>query len=125
MMSELTGDQDAVAGAAETDDDEELIGILQARVEDQDREIADLTRQLQGQPRRPQDVAGAAPWQPPETAPKDGTQILAWWPQTREYGVVRWSDEEGSWLEGAADYPDGFTHWMLPPAGPQKGDRHE
>jgi len=37
----------------------EEIGQLQARVEDQAREIADLTRQLQGQPRRPQD-AGAA-----------------------------------------------------------------
>ncbi len=36
----------------------EEIGQLQARVEDQAREIADLTRQLQGQPRRLQDVAG-------------------------------------------------------------------
>jgi hypothetical protein len=35
----------------------EEIGQLQARVEDQAHEIADLTRQLQGQPRRPQDVA--------------------------------------------------------------------
>jgi hypothetical protein len=43
------------------DDDPEEIGILQARVEDQDRKIADLTRQLQGQPRRQSDVvAGAA-----------------------------------------------------------------
>jgi hypothetical protein len=48
------GDQGAVAGAAL-----EEIGQLQARVEDQAREIADLTRQLQGQPRRPQDVATA------------------------------------------------------------------
>jgi hypothetical protein len=43
------------------DDDPEEIGILQARLEDQDRTIADLTRQLQGQPRRQSDaVAGAA-----------------------------------------------------------------
>ena len=75
------GDQGAVAGAALPTVDElaqiirtvdgnhslgagelaerilEEIGQLQARVEDQAREIADLTRQLQGQPRRPQDVA--------------------------------------------------------------------
>jgi hypothetical protein len=38
------------------DDAPEEIGILQARVEDQDRRIADLTRQLQGQPRRQSDV---------------------------------------------------------------------
>ncbi|MFN7882121.1 MAG: hypothetical protein ACK5PF_03780 [bacterium] len=43
------------------DDTPEEIGILQARLEDQDRTIADLTRQLQGQPRRQSDVvAGAA-----------------------------------------------------------------
>ena len=60
---------DPVAGAAQDgdvdaggyDDGPEEIGILQARVEDQDRTIADLTRQLQGQPRRQSDVvAGAA-----------------------------------------------------------------
>jgi hypothetical protein len=48
------GDQEAVAGAAL-----EEIGLLQARVEDQAREIADLTRQLQGQPRRAQDALTA------------------------------------------------------------------
>ena len=44
------------------DDAPEEIGILQARVEDQDREWADLMRQLQGQPRRQSDVnAGGHP----------------------------------------------------------------
>jgi hypothetical protein len=57
-------------------------------------------------------VAETAPWQPAATAPKDGTQILAWWPQFREYGVVRWSDEEGSWLEGAAERPDPVFYWI-------------
>ena len=44
-----------VEAALESDPPEE-IGILQARLEDQDRTIADLTRQLQGQPRRQADV---------------------------------------------------------------------
>jgi hypothetical protein len=50
-----------VEAALESDPPEE-IGILQASVEDQDRKIADLTRQLQGQPRRQSDVnAGGHP----------------------------------------------------------------
>jgi hypothetical protein len=51
-----------VEAALDADPPEE-IGILQARVEDQDRKIADLTRQLQGQPRRQSD-ANADTWQP-------------------------------------------------------------
>lgn len=58
-------------------------------------------------------------WQPIETAPKDGTQFLALWPQTCEYGVIRWSHEERAWLEGGADYVSGFTRWMPLPAPPE------
>jgi len=46
-------------------DPPEEIGVFQARVEDQDRQIAGLTRQLQGQPRRQSDVvAGGHPTEP-------------------------------------------------------------
>jgi hypothetical protein len=74
-----THSPDPVAGAAQDgdvdagvyDDDPDEIGILQARVEDQDRTIADLTRQLQGQPRRQSDVvAGAAPVSVGPTLPR-------------------------------------------------------
>jgi hypothetical protein len=70
-----------------------------------------------------QDVAG---WQPIETAPKDGSEILALWKrsqiQSNGYGVV-WF-EDGSWRE--FDYEclvSDPTHWMpLPsvPAAPAK-----
>ncbi|WP_142627523.1 DUF551 domain-containing protein [Rhizobium sp. P007] len=69
------------------------------------------------------DVAG---WQPIETAPKDGSEILALWKrsqiQSNGYGVV-WF-EDGSWRE--FDYEclvSDPTHWMpLPsvPAAPAK-----
>ncbi|WP_334154762.1 DUF551 domain-containing protein [Agrobacterium pusense] len=70
-----------------------------------------------------QDVAG---WQPIETAPKDGSEILALWKrsqiQSNGYGVV-WF-EDGSWRK--FDYEclvSDPTHWMpLPsvPAAPAK-----
>lgn len=67
-----------------------------------------------------QDVAG---WQPIETAPKDGSEILALWKrsqiQSNGYGVV-WF-EDGSWHE--FDYEclvSDPTHWMPLPAAPAK-----
>lgn len=75
-----------------------------------------------------QDVAG---WQPIETAPKDGSEILALWKrsqiQSNGYGVV-WF-EDGSWRE--FDYEclvSDPTHWMpLPsvPAAPAKQEGGE
>ncbi|MEJ1172654.1 DUF551 domain-containing protein [Agrobacterium sp. CMT1] len=81
-----------------------------------DFSIAALSAQVQ-------DVAG---WQPIETAPKDGSEILALWKrsqiQSNGYGVV-WF-EDGSWRE--FDYEclvSDPTHWMplpSPPAAPSK-----
>jgi hypothetical protein len=86
------------------DDATEEIGILQARVEDQDRKIADLTRQLQGQPRRQSDV-NADTWKPIATAPKD--RVIDLWPLT------------------AADTPVLSGMSTARPAGPTEGDSHE
>ena len=71
-------------------------------------------------------VQGVAGWQPIETAPKDGSEILALWKrsqiQSNGYGVV-WF-EDGSWRE--FDYEclvSDPTHWMplpSPPAAPAK-----
>ena len=144
------GDQ-AIAGAAQDgdvdagvyDDDPDEIGILQARVEDQDRTIADLTRQLQGQPRRQSDVvAGAAPVTVQEAA-QDIEAIensgRRWHCEDHRVVSVRWEPykpdgqrqmkAKGRWQEqvGAGDY----WRWqncerpVNLSALAQKGDSHE
>lgn len=61
-------------------------------------------------------------WQPIETAPRDGTQILAWFaPDWRPagYAIVSWS---GCWCYdggGAGPSCEGVTHWMLLPCPPE------
>ena len=85
-------------------------------------------------------------WQPIETAPKDGTHILAYDPEGIHgpvYAVVHWyvhkgekyteSETEGlyrreqyevPWWDGAAYTPFRATHWMpLPPAPGAPHDR--
>lgn len=63
------------------------------------------------------------PWRPIETAPKDGTNVLLWWPfwcpnrPTIGWfgykGIQQWIAPEA--LEGDGDPP---THWMPLPAPP-------
>ncbi len=67
-------------------------------------------------------------WQKIETAPKDGSYVLAsGWDYnrsggTRHYAVVRWSD--GGWREGELPWANDdegllyLTHWMPLPAPP-------
>lgn len=60
-------------------------------------------------------------WQPIESAPKDGTTILAWDGDLQ--AVVRWCSCKQEWLVLRADDNDGeaifwekLTHWLpLPP----------
>jgi hypothetical protein len=64
-------------------------------------------------------------WQPIETAPKDGTHILAW-PCWDIVYVVKWTNrgQYGSyWVEASGEeYSDADpTHWMPLPE-PPKGD---
>jgi hypothetical protein len=58
-------------------------------------------------------------WQPIETAPKDGTEILA----VRLGGgcdVVEWVDWKPGWWNGdVAHDADFFTHWMPLPEPPR------
>lgn len=57
-------------------------------------------------------------WQPIETAPKDGTRLLACWDINEpSYGVVWW--EDGSWVEYDADNRvSDPTHWRPLPVSP-------
>ena len=60
-------------------------------------------------------------WQPIETAPKDGTDILASWFAPRKpwraIGVLRWHADE--WLTRPGDWGMKPTHWMSLPPQPQ------
>ena len=64
------------------------------------------------------DVLG---WQPIETAPKDGTQILLWERQSRGPFMGWWHDGwpslESYWTDEAETEPDP-THWMELPERP-------
>ena len=72
------------------------------------------------------DATPPAQWQPIESAPKDGTWILVWWPywaKTRPI-VAKWfppnsQSEDAGWdsIESLSSHHEPPTHWMpLPPA---------
>lgn len=67
------------------------------------------------------DSTPTSPWRPIETAPKDGTPILARVTDARGFAVVNWCqmdyDDNYGWAD-AAGYPD-CTHWMPLPAPPE------
>lgn len=58
----------------------------------------------------------AAPWQPIETAPKDGGRVLVW---LESYGVclARWSCD-GWYMDSDEYWPVVPRQWMPPPAPP-------
>jgi hypothetical protein len=69
-------------------------------------------------------------WQPIETAPKNGTRILAYWADTDEHTIIEWwqySDtDEGTWRQGGSGlgYDSGYaddalSHWMPLPEPPK------
>lgn len=71
-------------------------------------------------------AAPSAPdgWQPIETAPKDGTKILAWSGFWDKHHHVRWNQGENAWCEGSwcfGSVPD--MVWMPLPAPPAAGDK--
>jgi hypothetical protein len=62
-------------------------------------------------------VATMSEWQPIETAPKDGRQILAWDARATDwYLVVSWNDANGHWgwttADGLGYHDQTLTHWM-------------
>lgn len=60
-------------------------------------------------------------WKPIESAPRDGTQILAWWKKSNEAQVVYFSAEKsrmGDRWCNECGYISDPTHWMPVPAAP-------
>ena len=55
-------------------------------------------------------------WQPIETAPRDGTQILAIWPGNGRHGIV-WFDR-ARWTDDGDHSLIDFTHWQPLPSPP-------
>ena len=61
-------------------------------------------------------------WQPIETAPKDGTHILAWFEEAQQHLLLWWFAD--NWrFKGSDTIPIVTpTHWMNLPEPPKKGD---
>ena len=65
-------------------------------------------------------------WQPIETAPKDGTKILAW--EFDDYTIAWWGVSTGGWYgwmfsdDWIRCYP---THWQPLPAPPESSGEHQ
>ena len=85
-----------------------------------------LAASPQPQPVQPSEVAQQ--WQPIETAPKDGTRVLATWDytwcQSGPHAEVCETNESGEWFysydgDGPQKPP---THWMPLPAPPKPKD---
>ncbi len=68
-------------------------------------------------------------WQPIETAPKDGTQIIAWGENighiVTEYAPFNGTDWVWVTLDGPDYHVSAFTHWMPLPAPPKGGSDGE
>lgn len=67
-------------------------------------------------------------WHPIETAPRDGTLVLAWFADGEGHTIISWypTVSDGSWgqelpgLGADIGYLDGaFTHWMPLPEPPK------
>jgi len=57
-------------------------------------------------------------WQPIETAPKDGTEIIVGESGTADVELCRWYD--GEWVDRTYDPFADVTHWMPLPKPPQR-----
>ena len=60
--------------------------------------------------------AGLGAWMPIATAPKDGSDILAYNPATRKHVVVFWKRD--AWIFPELVFSSSITHWMPLPDAP-------
>ena len=59
--------------------------------------------------------AAAVQWQPIETAPKDGKELILLWVPAMGHGLMKWN---GIWDDRVYNC-DGPTHWMPLPSAPK------
>jgi hypothetical protein len=64
-------------------------------------------------------------WQPIDTAPKDGTRMLAWFADGG-HSIIYWGSYDKSWVQALPGLgsdsgysPDTFSHWMPLPEPPK------
>ena len=57
-------------------------------------------------------------WADMSSAPKDGTDILAWHPHWRDPEIVAWNSGEQAWCNGSWCWNDAPTHWLPLPTPP-------
>jgi hypothetical protein len=83
-------------------------------------EVNDLLVDIFDSMPSPSLLADAAAWQPIETAPKDGTEILGWDDCAEGPTVISWNDRwQVAW--DATEYrPQPLTHWRPLPPPPAK-----
>lgn len=77
----------------------------------------DLLNEIKAELAKPEPV-GFAKWEPIETAPKDGTEILLF--ALFDIGLCYWSDKMDSWTWGAGNRFNLPSHWMPLPEIPSK-----
>lgn len=58
-------------------------------------------------------------WRPFKTAPKDGRDVLLWFPEDKLVAIGHWEADEAYWdMDGAiSDYEP--SHWRAIPKGPK------
>lgn len=65
------------------------------------------------------------PWMPIETAPKDGTWVLAFSPDGETLGVAQWTGTQ--WRDSGnsedVEWEWNVTHWMPLPPPPNEGEK--
>jgi hypothetical protein len=123
MSDEKTKQNDIVLAVPTADD----VAKHRARVKDvfdefADKQLENVARSISAKIGDDGSRAQSVSWQPIETAPKDGTQILAFAHERRGYfGVAQWAEAQPAFKDVAGwfwDYAIRPTHWMPLPAPP-------
>lgn len=62
----------------------------------------------------------ATQWQPIETAPKDGTEILVWFDEAKRHFILWWFDGDWRFIGGTITPVVSPSFWMSLPKPPEE-----